>query len=479
MTTAQVRSLSRIPRSDPGALVTASVLPAAVVLGAVAARAPLVAVAGMVAVALGTVIFVRPAAAGYLLMGLTPLIVGIDRGRILPVLRPNEALLLLCAAALLVRGIWELRTGARLRCRLGLVAGSLVLMAVCNSVVPLLWMSIRGVPVSTDDLMHAVVLWKYLALYAIVRATIRSPRQVERSLWLAMFAASVVAVIAVLQSLELFGVPGLLRHFYAPFGDDARLSNNRGSSTLALPAATADLLIINIALCAGFWRRHGFRQLALAPIAILLIVGTLASGQFSAAIGLLVAMIVIGLVSRRGDLPILFGLVGVAALWVLRPVIAHRLSGFDRVSGLPESWEGRLHNLQAYFWPRLFSDHNYLLGVQPSARVPGPDSLAVPWIWIESGYTWLLWGGGVPLLISYWVFVIAAVRRDWRLAQRPDTFGSAATAALVGVVVVTVLMLFDPHITYRGAADLLFSLLAIAATAAARAEPRALGRPRR
>jgi hypothetical protein len=455
-----------------GAALAMTALMVAAGLGAAVAAAPTLAVLGAVALALATVIVVRPSVAGYLVIGLTPLVVGIDRGRILPVVRPNEALLLLCGGSLLVRALWNLRSGVRFRPRPGPVVTALLLMAVFNSIVPLLWMSVRAVPVSVDDLLYAVVLWKYLALYGIVRAAVRSEREVRRCLWLAMAAASVVAVVAVLQSLGLFGVPRLLGSFYAPFGDENRLSNGRGGSTLALPAATADLMIFNIALVAGFWRRTGFRpHPALVPMAVLFVVGTLASGQFSGAIGLVVAMVLIGLVSRRANLPIAFGLVGLAATWLLRPVIEHRLSGFDSVSGLPESWVGRLHNLRSYFWPTLFSDGNYVLGVRPAARVPGSRELAVRWVWIESGYTWLLWGGGIPLLVSYLAFVAVSVRRSWRMAQRPDAFGTAATGVLVGVVVVAVLMLFDPHLTYRGAADLLFALLALTAVRGVESSP--------
>jgi hypothetical protein len=393
----------------------------------------------------------------------TPLVVGIDRGRVVPLLRPNEVLLVLCAGALILRGVWEMRSGVRFRPRLGLVAASLVLMAVCNSVLPLLWMAVRAHPISSDDLSYAAVLWKFLGLYAVVRYSVRTEGQAMRCLWIGMIAGALVAVIAILQSLHLFGIDTLLTAFFGSDGDTSGLSAGRGTATLGLAAATGDLMIFNLAVAAGYWRRYGFHPKILAPLAVLFGVGVVSSGEFSTMIGLAAAIIALGILFRRADVPIVLGLLGLGAGVVLAPVVSTRLSGFSSTSGLPESWVGRLNNLEGYFWPRLLEHDNFLLGVQPSARVPSPDTLALPWIWIESGYTWLLWGGGVPLFAAFVFFVIVAVRRSFALGRRPGALGITATGVFVAVPVVAILMIFDPHITYRGSADMLFVLLALMA----------------
>jgi len=70
--------------------------------------------------------------------------------------------------------------------------------------------------------------------YLIVRTSITTNRQVLRCLRLSVGAGSIVAVLAILQSLQLFGVPRLLATYYAPFGYTGALDHARGSSTLAL-----------------------------------------------------------------------------------------------------------------------------------------------------------------------------------------------------------------------------------------------------
>lgn len=424
-------------------------------------------------------VWARPALAAYLLIALTPLTAGIDRGRLTPVVRPSEALALLVGSALAARALVGWRTGWLPTVRLNRVEASMLLMAVTSSAVPLLWMLARQRQITPEDILYTFVMWKYLILYAIVRLSVVSDRQVRRCLWLSVGAAGIVAAVAILQSLGLFGVPRLLATFYAPFGHTGAVQNARGSSTLALAAATGDLLIYNLAIVTGLAIRDRRNRVAAVAAAMLFIVGTLSAGEFSTAIGLAVGVLCIVTVTRSVRLLTLFVLAASLGAQLLRPVIDRRLTGFQSASGLPVSWTGRLHNLQTYFWPKLFSDWNFLFGVRPSARV-SVASQATGYVWIESGYTWLLWGGGIPLFASFFLFVHAALKAAWQAAhRREDAASIAGLAAFTAVTVTTVLMLFDPHLTYRGSADALFFLLALAAPRGVRGDADDEGGPLR
>jgi hypothetical protein len=119
-------------------------------------------------------------------------------------------------------------------------------------------------------------------------------------------------------------------------------------------------------------------------------------------------------------------------------------------------------NLERFFLPELLSSNNWLLGVRPAPRVPAPEA----WrnmVYIESGYVWLLWIGGVPFLLAYFWFTVVTLRRLRRVAlARPDAVGCAAATGFCATIAMTVLMLFDPHLTTRGAADIFFPMLALA-----------------
>jgi len=409
---------------------------------------------------LGGLVMARPAAAAYILIGLTPLVVGVDAGSAIPLLRPNEALMVLFAGVIFVRWLARVRTGDRRWPKLDRVDLSLIALGVTSSVLPLLMMVVRQRPIGNDDILYSLVLWKLMAEYVIVRTVIVTREQAMRCLALSLASAAIVCAIGILQSLNKFGVPGLLAKYYAPVNATSALSIGRGSSLLGLPAAVADLAVINLAIAIALIARGSRWRWVLGGLAVLFTFGVVAAAEFSTLIGLLVAVAVIVALAKSGRLlGYAVPVAGIAAV-LLWPVIQIRLAGFHSAAGLPNSWLVRLYNLHTYFWPTLFSDFNWIFGVRPSARVAVPNQL-YGYVWIESGYTWLIWGGGIPLLGSYLVFAVACIRKGWAFARRADTAGVAGTAVAAVMCSQVVLMLFDPHLTYRGSADLLFMLLAL------------------
>lgn len=278
-----------------------------------------------------------------------------------------------------------------------------------------------------------------------------------RCLVLSLVAAAVVCAIGIVESRG--GLSGPLARYYSTTGLDS-LTTGRGGSLLGLPAAVADLAILNLAIATAMIVRGHPRRVWLGGLAILYALGVVAAAEFSTFIGLFVALgALLALTKSRriAAYAVPVAVVGGVLLW---PAIRIRLDGFHTANGLPVSWTDRLYNLQTYFWPVLFSDHNWILGVRPAARI-ATSSRRFGFVWIESGYTWLLWGGGIPLLASYLAFVGTALKKGWAQARRADVAGIAATAVVTAVCAQVALMLFDPHLTYRGSGDALFLVLAL------------------
>jgi len=456
---------------------------AAVVLAPVAAMVPLrLTVAGCGAVVLMAISYHHPPFAAYLLLVATPLTAGIQRDALFPVLRPHEAIGLVVGAGVALRALAQLRTRHGLPLSLERVDVAILAMAASSSILPLLWMAARGMTPTLEDLLYAAAIWKYYGLFLLIRASVRTEHQVIRCLRLSVGAGALVAVVAILQAVQLAGVPDLVNTVYPIEGGIDPVAG-RGSATLASSIAVGDVMAYNLAICLGWLARIRRQRWLMLAMAVLLALGALASGQFSGVIALGLGVVAVAIVTgqlKRLTLALIpTALVGAI---VLRPVLEARLARIDIGTGLPQSWWVRLENLRLFVWPEVFSGYNWLFGVRPTAII----EVAAPWgnlIYIESGHTWLLWTGGIPFFLAYLYFVWVAVRTTAAVAVlRPGGTGVAAIASFASLLAMFVLMSFDPHLTMRGTADLLFSLLGLATAdtiATATAARPAMPRPRR
>lgn len=417
-----------------------------------------------VLLALGMVVLfaIRPSAGAYVYLVVTPLVAGITRDLFLPVLRIHEALLVMIVASLMLRGLVRMLAGHVYRFAPTPMDVAVIVIAVAGSLISMLWRVSQGESLTSDDFLYAIVFWKYLALYFVFRVAVKSRSEARTALWLALGTTGVVGAIAILQSLGLFGVPDLLFRWYPAFlGDTA--DTGRGSSTLGLTFAVADVALICIGATSVLVRDAvGRRRMALVSLIALFLLSAMAAGQFSGFIGIGVAVVALGSYFGEMKRVVRYGVpalvLGGLVMW---PVLAGRLSGFQGGNGLPRSWNGRLENLTGFILPEFRNGWNLLFGVRPAARVVAPETWR-DYVFIESGYVWLLWSGGIALLAAFVFFLVRGLRlaRAASTDDRPEIRAIGA-GVFVGLWVIAVLTVFDPHLTMRGVADLMFPLLAM------------------
>lgn len=457
------------------ALLAAGLL-AALGVGAAATVAPGMAIAGCIALLIIALAAIRPAWAACLLIGVTPMIAGLDRGNGLPLVRPYEALALLVGFGLMIRILVAGREGTL---HFGKLDVAILFMAAASSIYPMFMMKLRNRDIQQDDVLYALQLWKYYGVFLIMRLSIRTPRQVRAALLTAVIAATVIGAIAALQALQFGPVESFIASYFTAPADQDTVSNGRGTATIGNAIAAADVTTFAFAVAAAWLLTMQRRPRFMSLLAFALVIGTLGSGQFSGFIGLAVAVLALGIVTKRlGRFALAFSPAALLGIALLKPVIDQRLRPLQQGT-LPQSWQVRLDNLNRFFWPKLGEDYNWLTGVRPNARVIAPPGWpSGEWVYIESGHTWLLWSGGVLFLVAFYVFLWVGLRTTWNIARsHADEASVAARASFTALVVIGVLMFTDPHLTIRASADLSFSLLGIAAGGAAWRARTARGSP--
>ena len=415
---------------------------------------------GAAALALLVVSAYRPILGTFVYIASLPFLAGIERGSLLPLVRPNEAVLVLVLLGGLAGwGVRWLRHGSASLPAPHPVDGPLAAFLGLYTLWPVCWMLLRGIMPAGGDLAATLPLPKLVALYLLVRLTVRTDDEVTRLLRLVVWPAAAVAVIAVLQVLAVGPVLALLSTFWLASTDAPTDLSERGTTTLGSPLSTGDYLVIAliVIVCCGIRGLLGRRERYVAGG--LLVAGVLATAQFTAWLTALVAGIVIlvrfphvrARVLRLWSVPLVVALLAV-------PVVVSRLQEVT-TAGVPVSWATRWDNLTHYYLPVLGA-FRFVLGIGPSSVQQAQET----WrdlVYLESGYLEFLWVGGLPLLLGFLWFSLAVLRAARGGAA--DTGPRGAVAEALRVVWWTLLFssILDPHLTLRGSGDLLFVLLAL------------------
>lgn len=437
----------------------AGALALSVLAGATAALAgPLVPVA-LAALAIGGVAAWRPTFATYAYLVTLPFLAGIERGRFVPLVRLNEAVLALLVAGALAGAFGRYVGGQDLHWRRHPLDTRLVGFALLATFWPVLSLLLRGNMPTFSELFAVVPVLKLAGVLVLVRLTIRTPEQIERCVRIVVWTATVIALIAILQAIGAGFVHSLLETWW-PVASDSSEVGTRGSTTLASPIATGDYLIIGLAFVATFGVRGMLGERERLACGFVLAAGLLAAGQFSTWGAAEVVAIVLWMqepaIRRQAVrfLPLLPVIVAIGA-----PAFVTRIMGFFEGFGVPRSWLGRWDNITSFYLPDL-GGFRFVLGVSPQTVLQAPETWRTE-IYLESGYLSFLYIGGIPLLVGFFWLSAGVLRNARQLVSRQDSIGAVASTLRGVWWMVIVLSIIDIHLVLRGCGDLLAVMLAM------------------
>jgi hypothetical protein len=400
----------------------------------------------------------RPVVATYVYLGSLPILAGIDRGTVLPLVRPNEAVLVVLLAGAGLGGYLRYCRGDPIPVRPHRLDVPLAGFLLMSTVWPVTSLLLRGHVPAATDLAAVLPVCKLVVIHLLVRCTVATAEQLVRCIRMIVWPGALVALVAVLQTLGIGPVLWALAALWTPDAAAAQLAE-RGTTTLSSPIATGDYVIFSLVLVICCGARGVLDRRERLVLGLVLATGALAAGQFSTWISAAVAAGLLlwrfpELRGRAGHLlpvlPVVFALGA--------PAFLTRLRGFGEF-GVPESWLGRWDNLSSFYLPR-FDPLTVLVGVAPNPVLAAPETWREV-IYLEAGYLQFLWIGGIPLLLTFGWLSVAVLRRTAELMDLPGVLGATGSALRIAWVFLLVLTVLDPHLTMRGIGDLLFALLAI------------------
>src|SRR5215510_1317220 len=427
----------------------------------------------------------RPALACALLALAIPLSAGMARGAVVPVLRINEALLLVVAIGFLVHGL--------LKWRPLIYSGmDIVILGFCllNVVIPWAVILLTRADAALDDWLVVLAPVQYLMVYLVYSRTEFTPADTRLFLNACMLASIPIAAVAAAQALDLPGVRDLVGTYYPTPPQPSWDRLYRPTSLLGHFSAVGAFGLLNLmlALALAATRQPGFPGWWLALVIGANMLSLVASETYAPLAALPVAALAALLVVRRvpwshlaAGLPVL----GAAAV-VLWPSISGRFGsqfpgagGFGAGGfGLPETLQTRIDYWQGFFIPALL-EHGPWLGTGTLIPPEVPRPLVN---FVDNGYLWQLFRAGVPGLAALIIMLASVAALAWAMRGSDDPLRRVLGAVcLGGVVTVVVLDTTSEYLTFTGVSQefwmfvglLSGALLAWRSSAAMPARPRA------
>jgi hypothetical protein len=391
-----------------------------------------------------------------------PLTTGIGRGTLIPLLRPNEVLLLGVLIALALR--YLVRPEPR---PVNPVDIAVYTFCATGALIPFLVLFLNRTPIDFDLARSIFSPLQFLAVYLAVSSPPLDGRGIRLVLNVTMVASVMVAGLAVAEALNFSPVSNFLAAHFTSLAQAAwDTSIPRPSSTLGLYSSVGAFGLLNFALALALLtlRPPGYSHLWLVVVMIANIMGILASQTWAPAIGLVPVTIVVLLYARRIPTQLWFGLAAAGlALLLFASLVSARVSQQGVAVGssllIPKTMLYRMTLWQDYFVPAIDEGFWFGTGTLIPSQVPERLTNSVDNQYIRQGYR-----AGIVGLLLLFATLAAIVFTGWRARRHPEVIRASLGATCVAyVAALLVLGWTEEYLQYGGVGQqvaLVFGLFA-------------------
>ncbi len=437
------------PRRDlsTATLFVASII-STLIVGVAASFGITAGLGAIAAIALALVVLRYPVVGAYMLVAGVPVLSGLKRGVPVPGLRPSEALVVFVAVLVLIPAF---RREVQPWAAVDWLAFAYALASVG---IPVAHLLVRNQDVTLANVSSMFLPLQFFLLYRTVRTALPSDMHRRMALQLLLFSSVAVAVLAVVQQLDI----GSSREFVKSITGSEAL-DSYGYSVYARATGPfqhwhplAGYLTVIILLCVALLldgqqkvmsKRWLMFVLAAAISALML------SVTFVSMIGVVLGSALLGLWAGKFRKALFWlGVGGAIAITLFSSFVFTRIhnqyvgeTGASRNTLVPQTIENRLNVWTDQYIPGLAG--RWASGYGPDLP---PD---VSWAHTESVYVTLLLRGGLPLLGLFVASMLAVSSAAKRQRVDPQRRPVAETVIAL-VAVLWIMQLLFPYFTSSG-----------------------------
>lgn len=395
-----------------------------IAIGASSFISPLIPAGVLIGGAAAVLALTHPVVMCYALIAAITFLSGMPRGGLVPMLIPNEPLLVISTALSFV--IVLLR---RDRTRISrYVFAALAVMVLGTSITPVIAYYARAFPLQISDVLNLLAPIQYIAVMWLFARLPRNDDDRYKLIQFMLVCATIVAIIGLLQAVKFGPVVTMITTFYPSWHVEDAESVGRVTSVLGAWNSLGNFLMLNLLIVfsmGGYGKLGKWGKVNMLSTLAFCGACLLATGSFASIGGLVAGIVVIKFFDRSGmKLLILLALGMVVAAFVLQDLIIGRLEyQFNNSDGslIPSTLAYRIKVWLEIYLPII--GRNPLWGLTPTFMDLG-------WPFAESQYLFLLVRSGLVSLIAHFLYVITLMVWSYRRIRHANDLSRCMAIAL-------------------------------------------------